>query len=142
MNDLVKIDGIVGDFERTTDTSGTTNRTSTTHISIFKVGSTRVLLKTAVPSAISNGDQVVLAGINSNGQFHALACKNLTANWISPLKQQGCAFSALIGMAVVSFALFFMILPVIFGGVCLFFAFKVKKHDNTLKQAHQMVQNA
>jgi hypothetical protein len=142
MDELTTISGTVENLERSTDVHGTSNRTSTTHLSIFAVGTNRVLLKTSIPSVLSNGDKVILAGTHSNGQFHALACKNITANWISPLQQQGCAYSALICMAIVSFLLFFMVLPIVFGGVCVFFAIKVKKHDNTLKQAHQMIQNA
>lgn len=140
MEQLVAIRGMVEDFERSTQVSGTQNATSTTHLSMFKIGSDRVLLKTTVPSVVSNGDEVVLAGAHANGQFHALACQNLTAGWMSPLKQQGCAFAALIGMATVSFLMSFLILPFFFGGVCIFFACKVKKHDKTLRRAHQLVQ--
>lgn len=140
MDELIRISGIVEDLERSTDVQGTSQRTSTTHLSIFVVESKRVLLKTATPSVLSNGDKVALAGTFSNGQFHALACNNLTANWISPLKQQGVAFIALICMAVISFLLFFLVLPIIFGGVCIFFAVKVKKYDNLLKQARQMIE--
>jgi hypothetical protein len=142
MNELTTVCGIVENFERSTDVRGTSNRTSTTHLSIFDIGPHRVLLKTATPSVISNGDNVAVAGQTSNGQFHAVACKNSTANWISPLKQQGCVYTLLIGMAVVSFLLFFMVLPIVFGGICVYFAIKVKKYDNTLKQAHQLILNA
>ena len=140
MSNLVTIRGIVENFERSTHTSGTSDRISTTHLSIFKIGVRQVLLKTASPSVLSNGDEVILAGMTLNGRFQALACKNLTANWTSPLKQQGCVFFALICMAAASFALFFLVLPVIMGGACLFFAYKIKKHDNLLKQAHLMIQ--
>lgn len=142
MNELITISGVVEGLERSTDVQGTSNHTSTTHLSIFVVGTNRVLLRTSSPSVLANGDRVTLAGAPSNGQFHALACKNLTANWTSPLKQQGCAFSALIGVSVVSFALFFLVLPIVFGAFSVFFAVKVKKHDNTLKQAHEMIRNA
>lgn len=142
MNELITISGIVEDLERSTDVRGTSQRTSTTHLSMFAVESTRVLLRTAAPSVISNGDRVALAGICSNGQFHALACKNVTANWTSPLKQQEVAFLALLFMAVVSFLLFFLVIPIIIGGICIFFAIKLKKHDNILREAHRMIENA
>ncbi|MBT63333.1 MAG: hypothetical protein CML13_09005 [Puniceicoccaceae bacterium] len=141
MNELMIISGMAEDLERSTEVQGTSQRTSTTHLSMFVVDGQRVLLRTATPSVISNGDQVELAGTLSNGQFHALACKNLTANWISPLRQQKVAFAVLICMAVVSFLSFFLVLPIIFGGVCIFFAIKLKKHDDRLKQAHQMIVN-
>ena len=142
MNDLVTIRGVVESFERSTHTSRPSDRITTTHLSLFKLGSRRVLLKTATPSVISNGDEVVIAGMELNGQFQALACKNLTANWLSPLQQQGCAFVGFIAVSVVSFLLFFMIIPIIMGCACLFFAYKVKKHDNLLKEAHSMVEYA
>lgn len=142
MNNLTTIKGTVEEFERSTHTSGTTQYTSTAHLSMFRIGQQRVILKTTIPSVISNGDEVILAGTTANGQFHAFACRNMTANWVSPLKQQGCAFSALICMAVVSFILFFLVFPIVFGGVCIFFAVKIRKSDHTLKLAHQMIQNA
>jgi len=142
MINLITISGEVEDLERSTHVTGVSHRTSTTHLSIFKVDTHRVILRTSAPSVIANGDRVVLAGAHANGQFTALACKNLTTNWVSPLKQQGCAFTALIGMAVISFSLFFLVLPVIFGGLCVFLAYKVKKYDNTLRRAHELVLNA
>ncbi len=142
MNELTVVKGIIEDLERSTDVHGTGNRTSTTHLSIFTVDTQRVILRTSTPGVLASGDNVALAGTRSNGQFHALACNNTTANWISPLKQQGCAFSALIGMSIVSLLLFFMVIPIIFGGACIFFAVKVRKRDNTLKKAHQMILDA
>ncbi|NWK56908.1 hypothetical protein HW115_14890 [Verrucomicrobiaceae bacterium N1E253] len=139
MNELVKMRGVVEGFERTTHTSGTSNRTSTTHLSLFRIGQNHVLLKTSIPSVIANGDEVLIAGMNINGQFQALACRNVTTNWTSPLVQQGCVFIALIVMAVVSFSLFFLVLPILMGCGCIFFAYKVKKHDKLLQEAHYMV---
>jgi len=141
MSNQITISGVVEDFERTTHVSGVQQRTSTTHLSIFKVDSHRVMLKTSAPSVISDGDKVILAGTQTNGQFTALACNNLSANWISPLKQQGCAFAALICVAVFSFLMFFLVIPIIFGVVCIFLACKINKSDNILREAHQLVQN-
>ena len=140
MNELVRIQGVVENFERSTDTRGGSNHTSTTHLSMFKVGSDHVLLKTIIPSVIANGHEVVLAGMTVNGQFQALACRNLTTNWISPLKQQGFAFVALICIAILSFSFFFFIIPIFMGGGCVYLALKVKKHDALLQQAHNMIQ--
>ena len=58
MNELVQLRGIVEDFERSTETTGGRN-TRTTHLSIFKIGSNNVLLRTTTPSVISDGDEVV-----------------------------------------------------------------------------------
>jgi len=109
---------------------------------MFEIDSNRVMFKSSYPSVISNGDEVVLSGAVVNGQFHAIACKNLSANWLSPFNRQVIAYYGLIGMAVVSFLLFFMVFPIVFGGVCLYFANKVKQHDKLFEKAHDMVKNA
>jgi hypothetical protein len=108
----------------------------------FQTLENRVVLQTTTPSIISNGDEVILAGTNVNGQFMALACKNLSANWTSPLRHQGCVFAALVCFAVVSFLMFFLVLPILFGLICLFFAYKTKKHDRVLRRAREMIENA
>ncbi len=141
MNNLTTIKGVVEGFERSTHVTGTDHRTSTTHLSIFKIGTNRIMLRTSAPSIISDGDEVVVAGIHDNGQFSALACKNLTANWVSPLKQQGCALTALLFMAFISFLMSFMIIPIFFCGVCIYFAYRVKKHDKSLKLAYDLIKN-
>ena len=150
MKDLELVKGIVEDFERTTQVTGGQNRTSTTHLSIFKIGSNRIILKTSVPSLISNGDEVFVAGLYDNGQFTALACNNLTANWISPLRQQGCGSCLLIFMAFISFVVsmiflsflgfFVFIIPITFSVFCVFVAIQVKKVDRVNKQAYKLVQ--
>lgn len=139
---ITTLSGIVDGFERTTQVSGNDQQTRTTHLSIFKIGSERVILQSSVPGMMENGDNVAVAGISSNGQFTALACKNLTTGWLTPLKQQGCVFAFLICFAIITFFLFFLILPPIAGIVALYFAYKVNKYDQTMKTAHEMIKNA
>ena len=140
MNELEKLRGVVENFERSTETTGGQNTTRTTHLSIFKIGSNNVLLRTITPSVISDGDEVVLAGSNLNGRFQAIACKNLTSNWISPLRQQKFVFFVLVFFAVSTLLLFFLIIPIFMSAACMFLAHKVKQRDALHQKAHDMVQ--
>ena len=99
------IEGILEDLDRSSHVSGTEDSTSTTHISIFKIGEYRVLLKSKSPAMISNGDTVRVVGIESPGQFTGIACKNLTTNWSTQFRGQGCA----------KFILIFFILILLWG---------------------------
>lgn len=67
MNNLTTIRGVVEGFERSTHVTGTEHRTSTVHLSIFKIDTNRIMLRTSAPSIISAGDEVVVAGIHDNG---------------------------------------------------------------------------
>ena len=81
-----------------------------------------------------------LAGVNLNGRFEAVACKNLTANWLSPLRSHKFIVYFLVFMGLSALLFFFMILPIFMSAACLYFAHKVKQRDALLKQAHEMVQ--
>jgi hypothetical protein len=139
---ITTISGKVQGFERTTQVSGTTQRTSTTHLSLFRLGTERMILRSSVPSMISEGDDVVVAGIQSDGQFTGLACKNQTTGWVTPLVQQGCIIAFLIVLTVISFAFFFVIFPIVFGIIFGVFAYKAYMYDQKMKFAHDLVKNA
>ncbi len=133
------IDGIISGLDRTTHVSGGEN-TTTTHISIFSLSGERVILKTKYPAMIADGDHLRLVGVRGQGQFTAIACKNMTTGWMTTFKRQGCAMSALIifGMVGIVFTLIFplFIFMPIFSGVVLFF---IMQADSKLKTAHMMM---
>ena len=134
------IEGIVSGLDRTTQVSGGGNSTTTTHLSIFSLSGERVLLKTKYPAMIADGDQLRLAGVRGQGQFTAIACKNLTTGWTTTFKRQGCAMSALIGFGLVGIV-FTLIFPLFifmpaFAGAILFW---IMKADARLKTAHMML---
>lgn len=133
------IDGIISGLDRTTHVSGG-ERTSTTHISIFSLSGERVLLKTKYPAMITDGDHLRLVGIRGQGQFTAIACKNMTTGWMTTFKRQGCAMSALIGFGLVGIV-FTLIFPLfifmpVFSVAVLFF---IMRADSGLKTAHMML---
>jgi hypothetical protein len=133
------IDGIISGLDRTTHVSGGEN-TSTTHISIFSLLGERVLLKTRYPAMIADGDHLRLAGVRGQGQFTAIACKNITTGWMTTFKRQGCAMFALIGFSLVGIV-FTLIFPLfifmpIFSVAVLFF---IMRADSRLKTAHMML---
>ena len=114
--------------------------TSTTHISIFSVSGERVLLKTKYPAMIADGDHLRLAGVRGQGQFTAIACRNITTGWMTTFRRQGCAMSALIGFGVVGIV-FTLIFPLfifmpIFAVAVLFF---IMRADSRHKTAHMMI---
>lgn len=139
---ITTITGKVQGFERTTQVSGTDHRTSTTHLSLFQLGTQRVILQSSVPSMVSEGDDVIVAGIQSNGQFTGLACKNLTTGWVTPLVQQGCVIAFLVVVTVVCLALFFFVVPILMGAVSGYFAYKAYMYDQKMKSAHDLVKDA
>ena len=139
--DFTSIDGIISGLDRTTQVSGGGDTmTTTTHISIFSLSGERVLLKTKYPAMIADGDHLRLAGVRGQGQFTAIACKNVSTGWMTTFKRQGCAMSALIGFGVVgivSTLIFplFVFMP-IFAIAVLFF---IMRADFRLKTAHMML---
>ena len=139
--DFTSIDGIISGLDRTTQVSGGGDTmTTTTHISIFSLSGERVLLKTKYPAMIADGDHLRLAGVRGQGQFTAIACKNVSTGWMTTFKRQGCAMSALIGFGVVGIAStlifpLFVFMP-IFAIAVLFF---IMRADFRLKTAHMML---
>lgn len=135
------IDGVISGLERTTHVSGGGDTTTvTTHISLFNLLGERVHLKTDYPAMVADGDHLRLVGIRSQGQFAAIACKNLSTGWTTTYKKQGCAMWALVGFGIVG-AAFTLIFPLfifmpIFAGVALYF---VMNADRRLKTAHMML---
>jgi hypothetical protein len=135
------IDGIISGLDRTTHVSGGGDTgTTTTHISIFSLLGERVLLKTKQPAMIADGDYLRLVGVRGQGQFTAIACKNITTGWATTFKRQGCAMTALIGFGIVGI-LFTLIFPLfvfmpIFSGVILFW---IMKSDARIQSAHIML---
>lgn len=139
--DFTLIDGIISGLDRTTHVSGGGDTmTSTTHIAIFSISGERVLLKTTYPAMIADGDHLRLAGVRGQGQFTAIACRNMTTGWMTTFKRQGCAMSALIGFGMVGivFTLLFplFIFMPIFAVVVLFFMMRA---DSRHKTAHRMI---
>jgi hypothetical protein len=137
--DFTLIDGIISGLDRTTQVSGG-ETTSTTHISIFSLSGDRVLLKTKYPAMIADGDHLRLAGVRGQGQFTAIACKNMTTGWTTTFKRQGCAMSMLIGFGLVGIV-FTLIFPLfifipIFSVAVLFF---IMRADSRMKTAHTML---
>lgn len=137
--DFTLIDGIITGLDRTTQVSGG-ETTSTTHISIFSLSGDRVLLKTKYPAMIADGDHLRLAGVRGQGQFTAIACKNMTTGWTTTFKRQGCAMSMLIGFGLVGIV-FTLIFPLfifipIFSVAVLFF---IMRADSRMKTAHTML---
>ena len=135
------IEGTISNLDRTTQVSGGGDTmTTTTHISIFSLLGDRVLLKTKYPAMITDGDHLRLAGVRGQGQFTAIACKNMTTGWMTTFKRQGCAMSVLIafGMVGIVFTLIFplFIFMPIFVIAVLFF---IMRADSRLKTAHMML---
>lgn len=139
--DFSLIDGIISGLDRTTQVSGGGDTmTSTTHISIFRLAGDRVLLKTKYPAMIADGDHLKLVGVRGQGQFTAIACKNITTGWTTTFQKQGCAISALIGFSLVGIV-FTLIFPLfifmpIFSGAILFW---ILKTDAKIKAANMML---
>jgi len=139
--DFTSIDGIISGLDRTTQVSGGGDTmTTTTHICIFRLSGERVLLKKKYPAMITDGDHLRLAGVRGQGQFTAIACKNMTTGWMTTFKRQGCAMFALIGFSLVGIV-FTLIFPLfifipIFSVAVLFF---IMRADSRLKTAHMML---
>ena len=136
---FTQIDGIISGLDRTTHVSGGEN-TSTTHISIFSLSGERILLKTNFPAMIADGDHLKLVGIRGQGQFTAIACKNITTGWTTTFKSQGCARFALVGFGLVGvvFTLTFppfIFMPIFSVAVLLF----IMRAESRLKTAHMML---
>ncbi len=140
MNDTV-IEGVISGLDRTTQVSGGGDTlTSTTHISLFQLSGERVLLKTNFPAMIADGDQLRLVGVRGQGQFTAIACKNITTGWATTFQRQGCAMTALIVFGVVGFGFtlifpLFVVMPV-FSAVGIFWLWKA---NSRLAKAHAML---
>jgi hypothetical protein len=134
-------EGIISGLDRTTHVSGGGNTTATTtHISIFSLLGERVLLRTKYPAMIADGDYLKLVGIRSQGQFTAIACKNITTGWTSTFRRQGCMIAVLstfvlFGLGISYFFPLFVIVPVIFGVII----FSMMKADAETKSAHMML---
>lgn len=114
--------------------------TTTTHISIFSLSGERVLLKTKYPAMIADGDHLKLVGIRGQGQFTAIACKNITTGWMTAFERQGCAISFLIGFGLVGIAFtlifpLFIIMPFFAGAI----VFWIMKADARIETAHMML---
>jgi hypothetical protein len=139
--DLTLIDGIISGLDRTTEVRGGGDRmTSTTHISIFSLSGERVLLKTKYPAMIGDGDHLRLAGVRGQGQFSAIACKNMTTGWMTTFERQGCAMSALLGFGAVGIVLsmiFPLFIPMPILAVAILFL--IMRADSRLKTAHMMI---
>jgi hypothetical protein len=132
------IDGLISDLEQSTLLSG--DLATMTHVSIFNLLGDRVILKTAYPAMIANGDHLRLAGVRHSGCFAAAACKNITTGWMTTFKMQVCATLALVGFGLVSIALTFLFPAFILMTICciagLFF---IVRTDSRRKTAHEML---
>ena len=138
------IEGIISGLDRTNHVSGGGETSaSTTHISIFGLSGERVMLSTKYPAMIADGDHLKLVGVRNPGQFSAIACKNLTTGWETPLRTQGCAKIVLSTFCIVtilpiwffpSFG-FLLIMPIL-AGVLLF---TLISSEAKMKRAYKML---
>jgi hypothetical protein len=118
---LSTIVGVVADLDRTTSISGGGNTSATTtHITLFHLMGERVLLESDTPAMIANGDRVRLAGIRSQGQFTAIACRNITTGWMTSAEEYGLNMLFFIIFGIFSIILTFekpilFILPIFIG---------------------------
>ncbi len=140
---FVLIEGVVSNLERTTQVrGGGKTPASTTQIALFSIGDERVILKSKSPAMILDGDHLKLSGIRNNGEFNAVACKNMTTGWTTTSKKQsGCAsvilfLFILIGLWMAWLSPIFFIFPV-FGVFMLFVNNKEVSND---KRAHDLIQ--
>ena len=135
------IDGVISGLDRTTQVSGGGDTmTTTTHICIFSLLGERVLLRTKFPAMIADGDYLKLVGVRGQGQFTAIACKNITTGWETTFKRQGCAMTLLIGVGIVGvvFTLIFppfVFMPIFAGAILLW----IMKADARIRSAHIML---
>lgn len=140
--DFTVIEGVVADLDRTSQVSGggSTNAT-TTQIAIFQLNTERVILKSKFPAMISNGDHLRLSGIKAQGQFTAIACKNLTTGWSTSFKRQGCATTILIIFTLIGLCLTWIFpLAIIFPVMTIIFLLMIIKADSNYKRAHFLLQ--
>ena len=134
------LEGKVTALDRTSHVSGTDSRTSTTHIAIFKLDNEPILLRSSFPPMINEGDYVKVVGEKSPGQFTAIACKNITTNWMTPVK---CQTGAKFGLsALIIFTLLFSL----FGSIFIFMPliltyllYRVIKHDSMFTKANKLL---
>lgn len=92
----------------------------TTHISLFSLDETRVELRLSTPPVIFDGDRVRVAGSEKNGVFSALACRNLTTGWLSPVANIGCVFAVMVAFVIFSLMIGLMmsvIFAIVGGGI-------------------------
>ena len=135
------IEGVISGLERTTEVSGgSSSMTTTSYICIFNLSGERVLLKTHAPAMIADGDHVKLVGERGQGQFTAIACKNMSTGWVPQYSNTGCFTAILAGFTVVGviFTLIFplfIILPLTSGGMLFWF----RKMSAKVKHAQKML---
>ncbi len=103
--------GAVSNCQHTLQVSGGANNTSTstTYIALFRVGGRPVEFRTSRPTSVSDGDQVVVAGLSSSGALTVLAFRNVTTGEVT----NAGIWSYLIGA---------ILLPVIGILICIFAA--------------------
>mgnify|MGYP000617887603 CR=1 FL=1 len=138
---LTTIEGIVSGLERTNQvTGGGDTIVSTTQITIFTLAGERVLLTTKSPAMIAEGDRVKLAGVRGQGEFAAIACRNLTTGWTPPCRNQGCAMAILAAFGLVG-VVFTLMVPIfifmpIFSIVLIILMIRA---DSRTRTAHRML---
>ena len=135
------LEGQIANLERSMEVSGGGDGpTSTKQMAIFTLGTERVLLSSASPAMISNGDHVKVVGKIAPGQFTAIACKNLTTGWTTTYQQQGLVRKLLVFLIVVTTATSICFLPGLLVPVGLgYLLSKVIEHDNHRKAAHDLL---
>jgi len=137
-----RIEGMISGLERTTHVSGGgETRTTTQHIAIFRLSGERVILMINEPAMIDDGDVLRVVGQPGQGQFTAIACKNLTTGWTSKSKGNGCAKIALMLFAAIAVGLtcflpIFFFMPII---VC-YALIRIIRADARIKKAHLLLE--
>ena len=135
------LEGQIANLERSMEVTGMSDGpTSTKQMAIFTLGTERVLLSSASPAMIANGDQVKVVGKITPGQFTAIACKNLTTGWTTTYQQQGLVRKLLVFLIVVTTATSICFLPGLLVPAGLgYLLSKVIEHDNHRKAAHDLL---
>ena len=84
---MVTLQGTISNCQHTLQVSGggsSNNSTSTTYISLFRVDNRAVEFRTNRPSSVSDGDQVVVAGVTTRtNALRAYACRNVTTGEVT-----------------------------------------------------------
>ncbi len=103
--------GTVSHCQHTVDiTGGSRNNntgTSTTYVTLFRVNNRPIEFRTGRPISVSDGDQVVVAGVLSRtNALRAYACRNITTGEITNAGLLSSVFALVLIPAVLCFITF------------------------------------
>lgn len=76
---MESVDGVVSEASNSSSVNGSAEGTVyTTHAALFRLGGRRVRVTSMAPLAITDGDRMLVAGVQGSDAFHALAHVNLS----------------------------------------------------------------